>query len=558
MKRARVAASAAVVIVAAAVVTTGFLSSRGERNDVDRAARGGATTGDAPPAEPPPSKPLTAERTPAETAAPAEAGARSLSFDLRGPDDQLLVVGALFVESERARGSPRHDSRWLAWRRTAPAVALPPWARWLSAEADSVDDDLVSPDLASETIDLEADGAGAAGTAPRVVRLARRPGIFGRVTGLAATTTARVAWLERSAVEGSAHPADELARRGKLVPLRRNGDAAAYEIYGLEPGAYVVGLRDEHLEVVEPATSVDVVDRMVRVDLAAHLDASASLLVHLVGLSEEDDARAEFAWIDGAAPTGSWTALRRENAGAGAWRVTPIGAAARATMRRLLAGQLEAREHCALALVRENEVVAAQPLENGQHEATFTIGADANLTVRLEPGPDRSARRRVDVVPAAALALLAGPPAEREGGGVDGETVTRTFRRLAPGDFVLQVWAPLKSSLHHGEVWWPIERRPLTLHAGDQEVTLAAPALHPLTVRFDRARFGADAKVQLMLRGYSNRPRYAEPDERGVARFDDVPGGDYTVAVIGDEAGQVDCTIPGTSELTVELTRREK
>ncbi len=98
----------------------------------------------------------------------------------------------------------------------------------------------------------------------------------------------------------------------------------------------------------------------------------------------------------------------------------------------------------------------------------------------------------------------------------------------------------------------------MTLHAGDQEVVVAAPALHPLTVRFDPARFGAGAEVQLTLHGCGNHPRYAAPDERGVARFDDVPAGDYTVSVLGDGSGLADCSIPATSDLTVEPTRRER
>ena len=61
-----------------------------------------------------------------------------------------------------------------------------------------------------------------------------------------------------------------------------------------------------------------------------------------------------------------------------------------------------------------------------------------------------------------------------------------------------------------------------------------------------------------MMHGFEKWPRYAASDERGVARFVDVPAGDYTVAVIGDAAGQVDCTVPETSELTVEPTRRER
>lgn len=571
MSSTRVAVAVGVAIVASIVATTVLTSHcdtrpRVAKRTVEPAAPGvGAGAGaDAPNAPDAASSLAPAQRSPIDAPAPAPSNplfedGRLVTFDLRGPDDEPLDAGSILIESDRGRSVPRHITGGrLVWRRASPTFPLPAWIRWLHAEADSGASDLACRDLVSDSIEIDPDAALPADAA-FVIRLGRRPGIFGRIHGLHADSATSIVWIESSALDGTARLSDEIARRGhSTMPTSRSDADATYEMFGLEPGAFLVGLRDELGDVLEPLTPVDVADRMVRVDLTAHYDEESSLLVHLVGLSEEDVARAEFVWIDAATPHGGWTPLQRVVADATSFRVRPIGASARDTMRSLLAGTLARDEHCVLAFVRQGEVAAAQPLANCQREATFTLGSDANLAVRVNLDGEPSARRRLDLVPAAALALLSRPPAEQEDGAVDGTTKTQTFRHLAPGDFVLQVWAPLVSSLHHGEVWWPIERRALTLHAGDQELALEPTSLHPLTVRFDRARFGVDVRVQLMLHGFEKWPRYAASDERGVARFDDVPAGDYTVAVIGDAAGQVDCTVPETSELTVEPTRRER
>jgi hypothetical protein len=110
--------------------------------------------------------------------------------------------------------------------------------------------------------------------------------------------------------------------------LRRRGDLdATYEIFGLDPGGYFLGLQDELGDVLEPLTSVDVTDRMVRVDLSARCREDSSLRVNLIGLSKDDVASVGFVWIDGAAPNGGWSALRRDAVDATSFRVRPAGGA---------------------------------------------------------------------------------------------------------------------------------------------------------------------------------------------------------------------------------------
>ena len=569
MKRATGAAAAVAIVAAIAAVAVRWgggghgVGTAGAPPDssAERPPSGPART---PPAGEAPVLPApTADAEPERARVPDAAGdgERALDFDLRGPDDLPLARGTVSFEGERERGAPAPRVVQRDWRRDAPRLALPAWTTSIRAEADSVDDDLVNFDLASdpETFDRaapsERDGS------PKTLRLHRRPGIFGQVRNVVDASTWSVVWRPRPAGDRRAYDGDEVVwgGGGRAAAVMRRSEVTSYSIVGLEPGSYLLTVVGDGL--VGVAVDVEVADRMVRVDLQAQADERTMLLVRVVGLPDAERASIEFEWVDGAVPGSGWCAMQSVPAGGGAFQVTPSQPAPRSTMRRLLAGALAPDEHCMLALVRQGEIAATQPLANGQREATFTLGAEANLTVRLDLGGERSARRRLDLVPADALALLSGPPAAQDGddpGGASGATATRTFRHRAPGDFVLQVWAPLSSSLHHGEVWWPIERRAVTLRAGDQELALEAPVLHPLTVRFDRARFGADAKVQLMRRDFAKWPRYAAPDERGVARFDDVPAGDYTVAVIGDAAGQTDCTIPGTSDLTVEPTRRER
>jgi hypothetical protein len=569
VKRATVAAAAVAIVAAIAVVAVRWVGggdksggSGGPPPDSseERPPAGSART--TPAGEAPPIPVPAADAAPApERAREPEAagdGERALDFDLRGPDDLPLARGTVFFDGERERGAPAPRVVQRDWRRDAPRLALPAWTAWIRAKADSVDDDLVNFDLASDPEAFDRAAPSERDGPPKTLRLHRRPGIFGQVRDVVDASSWFVAWRPRPAGDRRAYDGDEVAWGGgaKVAAVMRRGEVTSYSIVGLEPGSYLLTVVGDGL--VGVAVDVEVADRMVRVDLQAQADERTTLLVRVIGLPDAERASVEFEWVDGAVPGGGWCAMQSVPAGDGAFQVTPSQPAPRSTMRRLLAGALAPDEHCVLALLRRGEVAATQPLANGQREATFTLGAEANLTVRLDLGSERAARRRLDLVPADALALLSGPPAAQDGDDAGGASATRTFRHRAPGDFMLQVWAPLSSALHHGEVWWPIERRAVTLRAGDQELALDAPVLHPLTVRFDRVRFGPDAKVQLTRRDFAKWPRYAAPDERGVARFDDVPAGDYTVAVIGDAAGQVDCTIPGTSDLTVEPTRRER
>jgi len=561
----RVAVAVGVVIVASIVATT-VLTSRCDSaprvarpTEAPAAPGAGAVAPDAAPSLAP------AQRSPIDAPAPTPPdssveGGRSIAFDLRGPDDEPLERGAVFFEGERPhdRGAPAPRVVQRDWRRATPRLALPEWTTWIRAEADSIDDDLVNFDLASDPVEFGPSARDDRDGPPTALRLHRRPGVFGRVRGPVETTPCSVLCRPKRPTDAPPFDAEEVnyAWGWQATVSRRADGIASYSIVDREPGVFLLALGDES-GALSPVAEVAVTDRMVRVDLEIGSDERSSLRVRVAGLTDVELAQLEFEWIDSHSPGDTWCGMNHVLADDGAFRVTPTYREQRATMRRLLAGTLAPNERCSVAVLRQGEVAAAQPLANGQREATFTLDGDASLTVRMKLGGKDEARRRLDLEPAAALELLARAPA-RDDGAADATTLTCTFRNRSPGDFVLQVWAPLASSLHHGEVWWPIERRALTLHAGDQELALEPTPLHPLTVRFDRARFGADARIQLMMHGFAKWPRYAASDERGVARFDDVPAGEYTVAVIGDAAGQVDCTVPETSELTVEPTRRER
>jgi hypothetical protein len=562
VKRASVAAGAGLLVVAA-ILATYRPDTWPDPTRVPRStARDAETNRDDAGADDPAVEPVSApsappQRTP-DSVAPADDSARSVEFDLRGPDDEPLERGVVSFEGERPhdRGAPAPRVVQRDWRRASPRLALPAWTAWIRAEADSVDDDLVNFDLASDPIELEPS---ARDDRPTALRLLRRPGIFGRVRGPVETTPCSVLCRPKRPSDAPPFDSEEInSAWGTQATVSRRADGvASYSIVDREPAVYLVALADES-GALSPVAEVAVTDRMVRVDLEIGPDERSSLRVRVAGLPDAELAQLEFEWIDSLSPGGRWCEMNRVRADDGTFRVAPTSLEQRATMRRLLAGTLASNDRCSVAVLREGEVAAAQPLANGQREATFTLDGEASLTVRMKLGGTNEARRRLELAPVAALELLSRAPSERDDAGADATTRTCTFRHRTPGDFVLQVWAPLASSLHHGEVWWPIERRALTLHAGDQELALEPTLLHPLTVRFDRARFGADARVQLMLHGFEKWPRYAAPDERGVARFDDVPAGDCTVAVIGDAAGQVDCKVPETSELTVEPTRRER
>jgi len=561
VKRAPLVAASVVIVASIAAVAVRWGGGGTDERNAPAGHAGGESTAKPADAASAPRPPAPAAEVASESARVPESagdGERALAFDLRGPDDLPLESGVVSFEGERERGKPTPRVVQRDWRRAAPRLVLPAWTAWIHAEADSIEDDLVNFDLASDREEFDRTAPIDRDAPPRTLRLQRRSGIFGRVRDVVEASWYSVACRTRPAGDRRSWDGDEVVWSGNSVPVMRRADGvASYSIVGLEPGRYLLAILSDSGAGPGPVVEVEVADRMARVDLVAKADERATLLVHVVGLPDDERASVEFGWIDSAVPGGGGSAMKRLPAGDDAFRVTPGHPAERSTMRRLLAGELAPDEHCTLLLLRKGETASAQPLENGQHEATFTLGADASLTVRIRVGDDREGWR-FDALPAPVAAQLDRAPAASDDDAFDGTSMVRRFQRLAPGDFVLRIWRPLKSALHHGEVWWPVRQETVTLHAGDQELELDAPSLHPLTIRFDRARFGAGAKVQLVMRGHGKWPRYAAPDERGVARFDDVPAGDYTVAVIGDEAGQVDCTVPETSEITVEPTRRDK
>jgi hypothetical protein len=172
-----------------------------------------------------------AQRSPIDAPAPATPDpsdpsnvddGRSVAFDLRGPDDEPLERGVVFFEGDRPhdRGAPAPRAVQRTWRRAAPRLALPAWTTWIRAEADSVDDDLVNFDLASDpeafdrAVSSERDGP------QKTLRLHRRPGIFGQVRGVETTPCSVLCRPKRPRTR-------PVRRRGGQLRLGLSGDGVA-------------------------------------------------------------------------------------------------------------------------------------------------------------------------------------------------------------------------------------------------------------------------------------------------------------------------------------------
>lgn len=522
-----------------------------------------------PPAPAPTREPVVAE--------PPAKGNWRIELDLRGPGGAPLAKG-------RVHATPRGKITWnddedFVWRRDAATIDLAPaaWTLLAEAESDDTPDAIPCGDLVSDPIEL---GREAPPPGPLTIRLHARTGIFGRVIGPSAAAEAssarpRVSVRWQLLARGQSMGATDLALRGHdATMVELGGGGTAYVIHDVEPGRYAVAPRGDPAGLLETPVEVEVVDAMVRHDLSlAAIDATTMLHAVVEGLATKELGLVSFFWIGhGREPGAGDRTLARSDAPGSFW-LTPLEPEARAQLQRVLDGTLTPGESASVALARDDAVVAAEPLTSGQHEVRFVCDAPASLRVRFAAKiPDGAPRLDLALAPAAAARLLDAPPAmslAMQMAGADGEATTAansqssarsewTWKRLVPGDFILVTWGQLTSALRHGEVWWPLARRDVVVKAGEQELEVSLPPLHPLEVRFDRERFGKDARVQVVLRSFPNWPLFAIPDESGLARFERLPDGDYTVTVVGDMAGERDFTLPGTSELRVEPMRREE
>ena len=512
---------------------------------------------------------------------PSADGSWRIELDLRGPGGAPLATGRVHATPPGTKIT-RDDEREFTWRRDAATIDLTPvaWTIVAEAESDVAADAIPCGDLVSDPIPLDpkAPPPGAL-----TVRLHARTGIFGRVLGPSAApepSSARprigVRWQRLD--PGRSIDATELALRGHdATMVALGGGGAAYVVHDIEPGRYAVAVRGDPAGLLETPVEVDVVDAMVRHDLSlAAIDATTMLHAVVQGLASKELGLVSFFWIGHGREPGAGDRILARSDAPGSFWLAPVEPEARAQLQRVLEGTLSAGESASVALARDDAVVAAEPLTSGQHEVRFVCDAPASLRVRFATKiPDGAPRLDLALAPAAAARLLDAPPAmslAMQASGVDGGEATDataanpqssarsewTWTRLVPGDFVLVTWGQLHSALRHGEVWWPLARRDVVVKAGEQELEISSPPLHPFEVRFDRARFGKDAHVAVVLRRFPNWPLFAIPDESGIARFEELPDGDYTVTVVGDMIGESDFTMPGTSQLRVEPIRREE
>jgi hypothetical protein len=556
---------------------------RGVEGGARRRAAAHPSSAEVPPAPQPATAPSPGAEPSRQPAAnePSADGTWRVELDLRGPDGAKLSKGRVSCRSP-VRDLGDRESGFFAWRRDAATIPLPACACTLVAESESEEsaDAIPCADLVSDPTPIDPKTPP---PPPLVIRLHARSGIFGRVLGFSvmagpppAFPRCGVRWQRLA--PGRSTSATQLQLNGhdaKVVDLGRAGQTY-YVVHDLEPGRYAIAVRADPGAALETPAEVDVSDTMVRRDLSlATVDATKMLHAVVHGLDPKDLAAVSFLWLGrGLDPVASERTLALSDAPGSFW-LAPIEPDARAQLQRVLDGTLGAGETVAVAvtLTRDGAVVDAQPLTSGQHEVRFSCDVSATLRVRLTAKlPDGAPRLDLALAPAAAAALFDVPPAASplmhapsDGSAPEAAADPShpgpqewNWSGLLPGDFVLVTWGQLHSELRHGEVWWPLARRDVVVKAGEQALELDSPPLHPLEVRFDRARFGTDAHVQVVLRSFPDWPLFAIPDEQGIARFERLPDGDYTVTVVGDMAGERDFTLPGTSELRVEPTRREE
>jgi hypothetical protein len=525
-----------------------------------------------PPSEAPPAPPVprvpTPTREPAAHEKPAGGKCR-IELDLRGPGDARLPRGRVY--DVPSMFTSKEECSYFAWQPEAATIGLGPGRCTLVAEAESDDsrDAIPCGDLVSDPVLLDPE---APPPSPLLLRLHFRSGIFGKLLGAPANTPERSAPPPICGVRWQKlDPSRSLAKvdfesRGHDARLvRLAAGEVAYVVHDLEPGRYAVAARSDPVAPFESPSEVELGETMVRRDLSlGTIDPATMLHAVVQGLPSNELEAVSFLWLGGAREAGASEPIRARSDAPGSFWLAPSGAAARAQLQRVLDGTLADGERPAVALARDGAAVAAEALTSGQHEVRFVCDAPARLRVRLPSNADAGVPSLLlALAPASAATLLDAPPAASNAAIISGLSSTisdtdRTFGPLVPGDFVLVTWGQLHSELRHGEVWWPLARRDVAVKAGEQELAIDLPPLHPLEVRFDRERFGKDARVQVVLRSYPNWPLFAIPDEGGIAKFAQLPDGEYTSTVVGDMAGERDFTLPGTSQLRVEPTRREE
>ncbi|MHC4163620.1 MAG: carboxypeptidase-like regulatory domain-containing protein [Planctomycetota bacterium] len=440
-----------------------------------------------------------------------------------------LAVDVLLSDGSRppwARIEVRGDSTGnTTWRRDQPWIQLGPGTYKLQAVVDE------EHRSAEQQVIVEAGRP-----APSLVfRLEGEPGIRGRILfphgvqpGFVSVYALRFA--------GAKEPTHaRLAGEGK-----NTGTSAAYEFESLEPGTYLVGAGYGNTSIAVTAVVVvrDVVEEQ---DLTLPApDAGRFIVVHV--LDPEGT------------PLGN---VRFETSYSGG----TLGASGGGQFFRRAAGGFLVPHHSWDTLQYGADhadprwSVKAISDEYGEIKQDYTPGEDEELTIRFRSGARLTVRIAgyVDSGHEGHLIVVL-----KEAGAHD-PYFGRRHREKMPDEHGKQRLGPYQPGTYEailvlrrsrGTVW-PLERVPLELRPGENELAIALPPLHTLTVVAEpglRVRVSSSGRRS----GYGPTLQRATGED-GKAVFEHLPAGEYRVNLRGKDGKHTIVTVDVPDQAVVHL-----
>jgi hypothetical protein len=368
-----------------------------------------------------------------------------------------------------------------------------------------------------------------------VFRLEESPGLRGRILFPPELQAAQVSVY--TLLFAGTEPPDHarLTAEGK-----NTSTAGAYAFENLEPGSYLVGAGYGDKSVAATAV-VRIGDGVVEQDLQLPPpDAERFVIVHVLGPEGErpSSVRFETSYSGGSlgASGGGRSFLRSD----GAYFVPHH------SWDTLRYGSNHADPRWFVKAVSD---------DFGAIKKEYSPGKDKELTIRFQPGARLTARIAGYVDSGHEGHLLV---ALKEAGAYD-PYLGRRHRELMPDEEGRQLLGPFQPGSYEAilvlrrplGVSWPLERVPLVLRPGENELAIPLPALHTLTVV---SKAGRRVSVVSDEDRYGRRTLQRSIDADGKATFEHLPAGAYRVTVRNQTgAKHQSATVEVPAQATVHL-----